>query len=453
MPHTLPTEIQILIVGAGPSGLAAAISLICNGIEPSNLTIVDCAEKGANTSRALAIHSATLEALDQYGCASRLIELGIKGTDWRVGDRSSTIFKTSFSSNAPYTKYPFMLILEQSTTEHVLEERLRELGVEVKRPFRVIGMSDSGDKATSVLFESGEIVRTKFVIGADGVRSSVRQLSGIDFADPDGKSIDESVTDLVAQMVLADVSISLPEDQAALYSSGLSLTTSDAGMFLLLPLGKPTVGEGLYKSSQPVYRVGFNVPRALGEPPSKPSLEYIQSNTDQQAPFSLCSDPKVNPNPVKITQVHWSTRLRIRSAIADVFFKRVHGGIVFLIGDAGHVHSPAGGQMSLRDATGLGPVLVGHIRKSEKSSKERSDENNSTDPDADTDTATLKDYAALRRMRGLENIRLTKRMTGTIGFVLKPRLFNWPLWIFKLLLKLSVFQNMFVYRLSGLGNR
>lgn len=62
MPSSLlPAETQILIVGAGPSGLAAAISLVYNGIEPSKLTIVDGVEKGANTSRALAIHSATLE--------------------------------------------------------------------------------------------------------------------------------------------------------------------------------------------------------------------------------------------------------------------------------------------------------------------------------------------------------------------------------------------------------
>lgn len=61
MPALLPEETQVLVVGAGPTGLAATISLICNGIDPSKLTIVDALEKGANTSRALAIHAATLE--------------------------------------------------------------------------------------------------------------------------------------------------------------------------------------------------------------------------------------------------------------------------------------------------------------------------------------------------------------------------------------------------------
>ncbi|GAW04150.1 secreted protein [Lentinula edodes] len=347
----LPIETQILIVGAGPTGLAAAISLICNGIKPSNLTIVDCVREGANTSRAIGIHAATLEALDTYGCASKLVELGIQGASWSIGDRNSIIFQANFHYNAPYTKYPFVLILDQTATEHVLEERLRELGIEVKRPLRVVGMKDSGEgKGTDILFESGEIVRSKYVIGADGARSMVRQLSGINFADPDGKSVDDSIDDRVAQMVLADVSLSISEDQVALLPSGVSATLSETGMFVVIPLGKPAVSELLYNSSENVYRIGFNVPRALGEPPSKPSLEYIQSSMDEQAPFSLCSDPKVNPKPVRISKVHWSTRFRTHSALADVFFKRVHGGLVFLVGDAAHVHSPAKAREEQSDA-------------------------------------------------------------------------------------------------------
>ncbi|KAJ3877806.1 FAD/NAD(P)-binding domain-containing protein [Lentinula edodes] len=457
MTNTLPTETQIIVVGAGPTGLAAAISLIYSGIDPSNLTIVDCVEKGANTSRALAIHAATLEALDKYDCASRLVELGIKGTGWRLGDKTSTIFQASFDHIAPYTKFPFVLILEQSTTERVLEERLKELGVEVKRPCRVTGMRDGKEfKGTEILFESGETISAKYVIGADGARSSVRQLAGINFSDPDGKSVEDSVDNRVAQMVLADVSISLPEDQAALQASGISLTASEAGMFLLVPLGKPTVSEQLYGSSDTVYRIGFNVPRGLGEPPSKPSLEYLQNNTNLHAPFVLSSDPDVNPNPVRITKVHWSTRFRMRSALADVFFKRVHGGIVILLGDAAHIHSPAGGQgmnLGLRDAAGLGPILADHIRHRE-SNLSAPGARDLDLSDMDFDTTTLEDYAASRRIRGLENIRLTKDFTNILNFVSRPHLLSrLLLWIFKLLSSLSIFQSRLVYRLSGLGNR
>ncbi|KAE9401494.1 FAD/NAD(P)-binding domain-containing protein [Gymnopus androsaceus JB14] len=442
MSGLLPAETQVLIVGAGPSGLAAAISLICNGIEPSKLLIVDGVEKGANTSRALAIHAATLEALDTYGCASKLVELGIKGAGWGINDRASSIIETDFSYLSSYTKFPFILILAQNSTERVLEERLNELGGKVIRPCRVVGMKNSAyGKGMDVLFESGEVVRAHYVVGADGARSTVRQLSGINFSDPDGQSFEDSTDDRVAQMVLADVSLS--DD---VFGGSVSLTVSK-GIFLLTSLGKPVVSEMLYNSSETVYRIGFNVPRALGEPPSQASLEFLQANMDQYGPLHVSSDPNVNPNPVHITKVHWATRFRTHSAIADVFFKRVHGGSVFLVGDAAHIHSPAGGQgmnLGLRDATGLGPILAEHIRKMALTKEQGPHEE---------DTTALENYAASRRIRGLGNIKFTKDFMGIIDFVMRPHLLSWPVWALRMLSHISVFKRQVAYRLSGLGNR
>lgn len=241
--------------------------------------------------------------------------------------------------------------------------------------------------------------------------------------------------------MLADLSLS----QDNVFPKGVSLTVSKAGMFVLMPLGKPVIGEMLYNSSETVYRIGFNVPRALGEPPSQPSLEFLQANIDEYAPIHLSSDPNVNPNPIHITKVHWSTRYRIQSAIADVFFKRVHGGSVFLVGDAAHIHPPNGGQgmnLGLRDATGLGPILTEHIRKREE-----------RQPHDEEDTTALESYAALRRMRGLGNIKLTKVMVGTTDFVMQPHLLNWPVWVLRMLSHIPVFKRQIAYRLSGLGNR
>ncbi|KIK63921.1 hypothetical protein GYMLUDRAFT_258985 [Collybiopsis luxurians FD-317 M1] len=445
---SLPSETQILICGAGPTGLAAAISLICNGINPSRLTIVDGAEKGTNTSRAIVIHAATLEALDTYGCATKLIELGVKGTRWRFGDRTSAIFETDFSYISSYTKFPFALVLSQTATEHILEERLNELGVNVVRPKSVIGMQEGAGKGIDVLFESGETVKAEHVIGADGAKSAIRQLCGIHFADPDGIAFDDSVNDRVAQMVLADVSLSLPESQdPILATGGISLTASETGMFLLVPLGKPAVGEMLYNSTETVYRLGFNVPRNLGEPPSQPSMEYIQANFSERGPIYLSSDSQVNPRPVQITKVHWATRVRTHSAIADVFFKQAHGGLVFLVGDAAHIHSPAGGQgmnLGLRDASGLGPILADYIRKTEQQPLAEAGQE---------DTSALARYAAERRERGLGIIKMTKGFMGAADFVTKPRLFNWPVWILRLVGRLPPFKSRTVWQLSGLGNR
>ncbi|KAE9389423.1 FAD/NAD(P)-binding domain-containing protein [Gymnopus androsaceus JB14] len=356
MPALLPEETQVLVVGAGPTGLAATISLICNGIDPSKLTIVDALEKGANTSRALAIHAATLEALDKYGCASKLIELGIKGSGWAFGDRTTTIFKGDFSCISPYTKFPFVLTLRAN--------RLRNI------PYRVVGMKNStSGKGIDVTFESGEIVRAEYVIGADGSKSVVRQLSGINFADPDGEFDDNSPVDSskITQMVIADVSLSLEDNRDAL-AAGASITASKDGIQTLseAPETLPSDHDSSDSVGEIIYRVGFNVPQAQGDPPSHPSLDYIQSNMNHQAPFHMCSDSKTSSNPVRITKVHWSSRYRTHSSIADVFIKRVHGGTIFLVGDAAHIHSPVGGQgmnLGLRDATGLGRELAEHIRK------------------------------------------------------------------------------------------
>lgn len=188
----LPEQTSILIVGAGPTGLSAAISLFNQGCK--DILIVDAAERSPDTSRAMAIHAATLEvglssyhrwiwltlllwqALETIGCADKLVELGIKAESFNVWDRKAPIF--TFSIHEPlssYTKYSYVLLLSQSKTEEVLEEHLKGLGIEVQRPYKAVGIQGDVDEFgnTQVLFESGEVVKAQYVIGADGARSAV----------------------------------------------------------------------------------------------------------------------------------------------------------------------------------------------------------------------------------------------------------------------------------------
>ena len=186
----LPEQTSILIVGAGPAGLSAAISLFNQGCK--DIVIVDAAERMPDTSRAMAIHAATLEvrlnnyggfsltliqqALETIGCADKLVELGIKAETMKVWDRKAPILTLSIHEYlSSYTKYSYVLLLSQSKTEEVLEEHLKGLGIDVQRPCKAVGIQGDVDEFgnTQVLFESGEVIKAQYVIGADGARSAV----------------------------------------------------------------------------------------------------------------------------------------------------------------------------------------------------------------------------------------------------------------------------------------
>jgi 2-polyprenyl-6-methoxyphenol hydroxylase-like FAD-dependent oxidoreductase len=138
-------------------------------------------------------------------------------------------------------------------------------------------------------------------------------------------------------------------------------TTHDGSFFLLIPLPDNC------NSGDAIYRIGFNVPATLGPPPSNPPLSYLQDHINTNGPLSLSSDPTVNSSPLHIAKALWATRFRTHAAIADKFVFRLHdnsGGYVILIGDAAHIHSPAGGQgmnLGIRDAVELGSALVAHM--------------------------------------------------------------------------------------------
>jgi len=193
---SLPDRTTVLVVGAGPTGLACAISLIKQGVP--DIIVVDTLLQGDNTSRALVIHAATLEvchrykhefhsgfyngtfqALDTVQCAEPLIDLGAKVKTMGIrGRERSTLVSIDFGSLAKYTRYPFGLLLPQNITERVLTEILESLGVKVLRPHTVAGMkTNEHDRCVvDVSFDDGQIISARYVVGADGARSTVRSV-------------------------------------------------------------------------------------------------------------------------------------------------------------------------------------------------------------------------------------------------------------------------------------
>jgi 2-polyprenyl-6-methoxyphenol hydroxylase-like FAD-dependent oxidoreductase len=458
---SLPDTTTVLIVGAGPTGLATALSLLQHGFH--DFVIVDAVLQGENTSRALVIHSATMEALDTIGCGDDIASQGTKATEFVVGTRSEVLIMPNFEGLKQHTRRPYVIIVPQNLTEHVLEEKLASSGVTVHRPLKVVGLkrNEANSQLSDVTFEDGKVITAKYVVGADGARSVVRTTAGIGFSDPkSGKG--DNVTNL-AQMVLADVTFEGIEDIGNL---GFRGTVSPDSFFLCVALpssfNEYLTGNGHPAIPETLYRIGCGVPLEDGEIPSSPPKEYLQKLIDRFGPHKLSSDSSKNPNgkPTSIKDVVWSTRFRTRSAIADKTFTRLgsgessapgEGGAIILVGDAAHIHSPAGGQgmnLGLRDAIFLGEALTKHIKAAESK------------PLAEAD-AILSEFAAARHARALEVIGLTKRLLSFAGMNYRDRMYWWlPIscgkfrdWALWLLGGIPLVRKKIAWELSGLGRR
>jgi 2-polyprenyl-6-methoxyphenol hydroxylase-like FAD-dependent oxidoreductase len=172
----LPTSTDVLIVGAGPVGLAAGIVLTQRGHE---VTVVDNQAEGANTSRAAVVHSHTLELLEPYGVAADLVARGVHTPTFTIRDRDDLLIAVPFHELP--TAYPYTLMISQADTEAFLLARLEELGNKVVRPATVTDIGQDRDGVTAT-FADGQRVRARYLVGADGMHSTVREQAGIAFS-------------------------------------------------------------------------------------------------------------------------------------------------------------------------------------------------------------------------------------------------------------------------------
>src|SRR5262249_32303499 len=184
----------VLIVGAGPTGLLLAGDLAAAGVP---VTVLERRAAESPLSRALAVHSRTLEMLDARGVADELVGMGKKLTRLTVLDR------TNLDLSGLPSRFPCVLMTSQHNVERLLERRARSLGAEFASSVRVTDMRQDAEHAeVDYRSESGE-VGTKlaaYVVGADGVHSTVREKLGMPFP---GKAVLRSV-------MLADVRLSDP---------------------------------------------------------------------------------------------------------------------------------------------------------------------------------------------------------------------------------------------------
>ncbi|MEU6548026.1 FAD-dependent monooxygenase [Streptomyces sp. NPDC046859] len=305
----LPSRTHVAIIGAGPTGLALAITLAQAGID---FVLADRQAEGANTSRAAVVHARTLEVLDELGASAELLRRGIKLTRFSVRDGTRALMTIPFD-RLP-TPHPYALMVPQNETEDVLLTRLRALGADAFRPHEAASVVQD-DTGATVTMTSGETVRANHVVGADGMHSTVREAAGIGFT---GSAYAES-------FVLADVDM-----RWAPGPREVSLNLHSAGMVVVAPLP----GDR--------YRVVATVDDA----PQTADLAFLQSMLDERVPGQATAH-----------EVHWSSRFRVHHRVADSY----RAGRLFLAGDAAHVHSPAGGQgmnIGIQDGYALGRALA-----------------------------------------------------------------------------------------------
>jgi 2-polyprenyl-6-methoxyphenol hydroxylase-like FAD-dependent oxidoreductase len=313
----LPDGTEVLVVGAGPVGLAVAASLAGHG---HDVTVVDGQASGANTSRAAVVHARTLEMLERIGVSKRLAGLGIHAQKFSIRDGDRELVPVRFDRLS--TGYPYTLMVPQNITEQVLLDRLEELGGKVHRPYVATGLSQTADGA-EITLDGGDVIKARYVVAADGMNSTIRDLAGL---GSNGNGV------LPLSFALADVRVEsgLPTDQVLLFFS-------KPGMLVVAPLPDGS----------------FRLVAEVDDAPERPDAAFAQQLLETRGPRRTA---------VRVTEVIWGSRFRIHERVAH----RYRAGRVLLAGDAAHTHSPAGGQgmnLGLRDAVTLGDALSVALRE------------------------------------------------------------------------------------------
>jgi len=304
----MAAEKPVLIVGAGPTGMTAAMELARFGIP---IRLVEKQLQPATTSRALGVQARTLELFEQRGLGGEMVRAGSPAVAANVHGGGKRIFRLDFAHVE--SRYPYILILSQAETERILREELARQGVAIERGVELVALAQTqsydpprptdGVSAT-LRHQDGtlEEVAASYLIGAEGAHSLVRSSLDLAFA---GKAFQE-------EYGLGDFSIEgdLPDNELQVFSSA-------DGFMAMFPLGG--------------HHFRLIVSNPLGDPKrgTDPTLDELQTVYDARSVI-----------PAKFHDLTWSSWFRINSRMVE----RLRHGRIFLGGDSAHIHSPAAGQ-------------------------------------------------------------------------------------------------------------
>lgn len=371
---------NVLIVGAGPTGLAIACGLALHGVA---IRVIDKAAGPASTSRANFLHARGSEVLDRLDALGDLPDEALPGMSITtfLGDRP--LMKLRFGDTGMKTAAPPMLI-SQARIEAALRERLAQLGAAPQWGNALVDLEQDEAGVTATL-GNGERVRTDWLIGCDGTGSTTRRLAGIEFP---GVKVSE-------RFLLADLHLDWNLDRG-----GTTGWIAPDGMLGAMPMPDPDGRSDLWRL------IAYDP----GHEEHKPDDQQFLARFQEILP-ARTGDPTV-----RIRDAVWLSMFRVHRRLADTYRR----GRVLIAGDAAHAHAPFGGQgmlTGLGDAENLAWKLALVIR------------GHATEPLLDT-------YQAERRPLATEVLRGTTAATriniarSAIGRFLRDRiivrLFNRP---------------------------
>lgn len=296
---------QVLIVGAGPTGMTAAIELKRAGLD---VRIIDKSMHLAEHSQALVVQARTLEQMQRYGIAAKAVERGRKLAGVKIWSEDKNIL--SFELGHIPSRYCFLLMLPQSETEAILNERMESLGVKSERGCELLSVIQSeGGSLSAVIGSPGgrqEEIHPRWLIGCDGAHSSIRERMGIQF---EGGGVGMS-------FFLGDLELEGPDVPA----DELSIHFHHGDVVFLGRLNE--------QMTRVIVAVHNPQGDSLETPRSQIGIEDFQQAMDNAGVR------------VKIRCAGWMTPFHVN----DLQARHYRNGNVFLAGDASHIHSPVGGQ-------------------------------------------------------------------------------------------------------------
>ncbi len=306
--------IDVIVAGGGPTGVMLAAELRLQGV---HALVLDKEEEPTRVVRGLGLHARSIEVMDQRGLLDRFLALG---KQYPVGGFFAGIAKPS--PERLDTAHPYVLAIPQTTTERLLTEHAIELGVEIRRGCELVGLSQDDHGVTAELAD-GTRLRSRYLIGCDGGRSTVRKLLGVGFPGEPAR----------AEWLLGEMEVAVPPEELAAVVAEVRKTQRG--------FGAGPLGDGVYRVVVPA--------EGVADRSVRPTLEEFK----QQLRVFAGTDFGVH-------SPRWLSRFGDATRLAE----RYRVGRVLLAGDAAHVHPPLGGQglnLGVQDAFNLGWKLAAEV--------------------------------------------------------------------------------------------